>query len=77
MRSNRPTRLWLAALLAIVVFPTSAHAQSGLTFEQVERKYPRMSDVYILKCDKNGDGFFTNVEMGCVRGIYQAMYITD
>ena len=34
-----------------------------------------MDAVFIRKCDKNGDGLYGNAEMGCVRGIYQQMYI--
>ena len=47
----------------------------GLTLEQVERKYPRMSYVHINKCDYDGNGTFTRTEMLCVSGIYQQMYL--
>ena len=47
----------------------------GLTLDQVERKYPRMSPVHIQKCDHDGDGIYTRTELLCVSGIYQAMYL--
>ena len=77
MRTSRLAQSALAALLAIAALTEPALAQSGLTLQQVERKYPRMAEVHILKCDRSGDEIFTNSEMGCVRGIYQAMYIED
>lgn len=75
MIANRLAQL--AALSALVAFAAPAAAQSGLTLQQVERKYPQMAEIHIQKCDKNGDEVFANVEMDCVRGIYQAMYIED
>ena len=75
------TKLPLAAVTAVLLaqaaaLPVLAQA-AGLTFEQVQRKYRKMSPVFIEKCDKNGDGVFTKPEMQCVAGIYQAMYIED
>ncbi len=34
-----------------------------------------MSPVHIEKCDRNGDEIYTRIEMQCVAGIYQAMYL--
>ncbi len=48
-----------------------------LSEAQVQSRYPAMSSVFITKCDKDGDGLYTNVEMACVRGIYQQMYLAD
>lgn len=76
----------IAATISAMVFGTTAPpagAQyagtqaAGLTFDQVQRKYRRMSPVFITKCDRNGDGIYTNAEMQCVAGIYQAMYLED
>ena len=61
----------LATLLAV---PALAQT-GGLTLDQVERKYPRMSPVHIQKCDHDGDGIYTRTELLCVSGIYQAMYL--
>jgi hypothetical protein len=64
------------AALALQLAALPAVAQTaGIPYEQVKRKYRKMSPVFIEKCDKNGDRLFTNVEMQCVAGIYQAMYI--
>jgi hypothetical protein len=77
MRPQRPTVAVLVAAL-LVQLGTPAAAQSGaVTLDQVERRYPRMSEVYIAKCDKNGDRLYTRAELGCVRGIYQAIYLAD
>jgi len=72
----------LAALtLQFATQPAVAQAPggqaAGVPFEQVQRKYRRMSPVFIEKCDKNGDRLFTRIELQCVAGIYQAMYIED
>ena len=55
----------------------AARAQSadGLTVEQVQRRYRRMSEVHILKCDKDGNQLIDRKEMLCVRSIYSAMYL--
>ena len=34
-----------------------------------------MKAVHIQKCDRDGDGIYTQTEMLCVASIYQAMYI--
>ncbi len=66
------------AALALQLAALPAVAQTaGIPYEQVQRKYRKMSPVFIEKCDKNGDRLFTNVEMQCVAGIYQAMYIEN
>jgi hypothetical protein len=71
-------RTAIALLTASLLAPLPAAAQDGgLTFEQVQRKYRGMAEVHILKCDRDGDRVFGRAEMGCVRGIYQAMYIED
>ena len=48
-----------------------------LSEAQVQSRYPAMSSVFIAKCDKDGDGLYTNAEMASVRGIYHQMYISD
>jgi hypothetical protein len=66
----------LAALLLPAALPAPVAAQgSGLTLDQVQRKYRKMNEVHIVKCDRNGDGLFTRSEMLCVSSIYQAMYL--
>jgi hypothetical protein len=65
----------LAIPLVQPLAPAAFAQSSGLTFAQVERKYPRMSPVHIEKCDHDGDGLYTRSEMLCVSSIYQAMYI--
>ncbi len=57
------------------VLPAFAQA-AGLTYDEVARKYRKMSPVFIHKCDRNGDDIYTNAEMQCVAGIYNAMYIS-
>lgn len=65
----------LAALaLPMAALPAVAQA-AGLTFEEVQRKYRKMSPVFIRKCDHNGDGVYANAELQCVAGIYNAMYV--
>jgi hypothetical protein len=44
---------------------------------QVEARYPLMSYVHIVKCDKNGDQLYSRIELSCVRSIYHAMYIEE
>ena len=51
-------------------------AEADLPYEKVLRKYRGMSPVFVRKCDRDGDSLYTNVEMQCVAGIYQAMYIS-
>ncbi len=41
----------------------------------MKRKYRKMNEVHILKCDRDGDLTFTRTEMLCVSSIYQAMYL--
>ena len=69
--TRRALALLFAALLAV---PALAQT-SGLTLDQVERKYPRMSPVHIEKCDHDGNGIYTRTELLCVSGIYQQMYL--
>ena len=74
------TRRVLAAFLFAVplaqpLAPMALAQAAGLTLEQVEHKYPRMSPVHIRKCDYNGDGIYTRTELLCVSGIYQQMYL--
>jgi hypothetical protein len=69
------TRYALAALLAAAPAAAALAQAQGLTLEQVERKYPRMSYIHINKCDYDGNGIFTRTEMLCVSGIYQQMYL--
>jgi hypothetical protein len=69
------TRYALAALLVAAPAAAAFAQAQGLTLEQVERKYPRMSYVHINKCDYDGNGIFTRTEMLCVSGIYQQMYL--
>ena len=76
------TRRVLAAFLFAVplaqpLAPMALAQAAGLTLEQVEHKYPRMSPVHIRKCDYDGDGVYTRTELLCVRGIYQQMYLSD
>jgi hypothetical protein len=71
-------RLLAALLAATPLTVPPAIAQTGaVTLAQVEARYPRMSEVHIVKCDRNGDGLFGNAELACVRSIYHAMYIED
>ena len=65
----------MALLLATPLAPAFAQDSGGLTLAQVERKYSTMSPVHIEKCDRNGDEIYTRIEMQCVAGIYQAMYL--
>ena len=76
------TRRVLAAFLFAVplaqpLAPMALAQAAGLTLEQVEHKYPRMSPVHIRKCDYNGDGIYTRTELLCVSGIYQQMYLDN
>ena len=77
MRLRPLAAAFLAAAPLTRLAPTPAWPRAGLTLAQVERNYPRMSAVHILKCDHNGDQVFTRIELLCVAGIYQAMYIAD
>ena len=64
------------AAFALEVIALPAAAQAGdLTFEQVQRKYRQMSPVFIRKCDRDGDGLYSRVELQCISGIYSAMYL--
>jgi len=69
------TRYALAALLVTAPAAAAFAQAQGLTLEQVERKYPRMSYIHINKCDYDGNGIFTRTELLCVSGIYQQMYL--
>jgi hypothetical protein len=75
MRLQLTTALLTLALLA-PAGPAAAQGE-GVTLDQVERQYPRMSVVHIVKCDRDGDGLFGRGELQCVRGIYSAMYLED
>ena len=69
------TRHAVAALL-LAASAAAAYAQTaGLTLAEVERAYPRMSPVHINKCDYDNDGIFIRIELLCVSGIYQQMYL--
>ena len=67
--------LILALPLAQPLAPMALAQAAGLTLDQVEHKYPRMSPVHIRKCDYDGDGIYTRSELLCVSGIYQQMYL--
>ena len=67
----------VAALTLEAAAPPAAAQTAGLTFEQVQRKYRKMSPVFIAKCDHDGNDLFTNAELQCVAGIYSAMYLED
>ena len=69
--------LILAVPLAQSLAPMALAQAAGLTLDQVEHKYPRMSPVHIRKCDYDGDGIYTRSELLCVSGIYQQMYLSD
>jgi len=69
---------WLAVALALggcAAGGGGGTPSAPLSEAQVQSRYPAMSSVFIAKCDKDGDGLYTNAEMACVRGIYQQMYI--
>ena len=68
-------RLTAALLTWAVLAAADPAAAQGVTLDQVERQYPRMSVVHIVKCDRDGDGLFSRGELLCVRGIYSAMYL--
>jgi hypothetical protein len=65
----------LAALVGQALPPPAAAQAAGLTFEQVQRKYRKMSPVFIEKCDRDADDLYERTELQCVAGIYSAMYI--
>jgi hypothetical protein len=69
-----PRTLFALLFLSLPLAPALAQT-AGLTLAQVERKYPRMSPVHIKKCDHDGNGIYTRIEMLCVSGIYQQMYL--
>jgi hypothetical protein len=69
-----PLAAALAALLATAL-PAPAQDGAGLTLQQVERKYRKMSPIHIEKCDRDGDGLYSRSEMLCVSSIYQVMYL--
>ena len=79
MRHRSLSAMLLAAvsLAQPLSTPAAAQGDGGLTLDQVEGKYRGMNAVHILKCDQNSDQLFNRTEMACVRGIYQAMYISD
>jgi hypothetical protein len=68
-------RLLLVAVLLALAAPAPATAQAGLTLDQVQRKYRKMNEVHILKCDRDRDLIFTRTEMLCVSSIYDVMYL--
>jgi hypothetical protein len=55
--------------------PALAQQGGALTLAEVERRYPRMAEVHILKCDYDGNELITRTELLCVSGIYQQMYL--
>ena len=70
-----------AALLVLPVLaglaPPLPAQDLGVPLAQVERKYRRMNEVHILKCDHDGTGYFNRAEMMCVQGIYQQFYVNN
>ena len=73
-------KILLATVVAALGLPLAALPSlaqtAGNPYEKVLRKYRGMSPVFVRKCDRDGDSLYTNVEMQCVAGIYQAMYIS-
>ena len=67
--------LLVAILLALPAPPPATAQAAGFTLDEVQRKYRKMNDVHILKCDRDGDLIFTRTEMLCVSSIYQVMYL--
>ena len=57
--------------------PNATQSDVAVPFAQVEARYPRMSKVHIVKCDRNGDQLFSRIELNCVSGIYRAIYLSD
>lgn len=70
------TATFALSLLAPFAPPLAAQ-EAGLTLAQVERKYRKMNEVHILKCDRDGNQIFTRSEMFCVQGIYDALYLDN
>jgi hypothetical protein len=63
---------------ALLIASASASlAQQALTLAEVERKYRKMNEVHILKCDHDGDRLFTRTEMLCVESIYRSFYFEN
>ncbi|HVH01481.1 MAG TPA: hypothetical protein VM891_00730 [Amaricoccus sp.] len=68
-------RILTATLAFSLLAPPLAAQEAGLTLAQVERKYRKMNEVHILKCDRDGNRIFTRSEMLCVQSIYQTFYL--
>ncbi len=64
----------MALALQTAALPAVAQA-AGLTLEEVQRKYRKMSPVFIVKCDRDGNDLYDRSELLCVSGIYSAMYL--
>jgi hypothetical protein len=79
----RPVKLKFVAavVVAVPLFACATHDASqgdvAVPLAQVEARYPRMSYVHIIKCDKNGDQLYSRIELSCVRSVYHAMYIEE
>ncbi len=68
-----PATLAALSIAACVALGLAAQAaEPAATLAQMGARYPSMSDVHIRKCDKDGDGLYTNAEQACVRSIYLA-----
>ena len=75
MRKSLTIGLFAASIVLPPAAAVQAQSQGGYSLGQVESMYPRMKPVHIEKCDRNGDEVYTRIEMQCVAGIYQAMYL--
>lgn len=69
--------LVVAFVLFACAAPDAYQGDVAVPLAQVEARYPRMSYVHIVKCDKNGDQLYSRIELSCVRSIYHAMYIEE
>lgn len=75
--ARRTTLVVLAVAVASSAATAAAAQDSTSTYEQMERKYPRMNAVHIRKCDRNGDGIYDRGETLCVSSVYSTMYLND
>lgn len=76
--ARRITLIVLAAAVAASAATAAVVARnSTMTFEQMERKYPRMTAVHMRKCDRDGDGLYNRAEALCVSSVYSTMYLND
>jgi hypothetical protein len=69
--------LVVASPLFACAAPETSQGDLAVPLAQVEARYPRMSYVHIVKCDKDGDQLYSRIELSCVRSIYHAMYIEE